>query len=66
MAHFKAKTPTAPPPAADDGVPMVEMVAIHDYHYGGDKRAAPGTTFSVPLTEVDWLLENGVAKLAGQ
>ena len=63
------KKPTAAPAApapADDSMPLVDMIAIHDYHYGRGKNAAPGTVFRAPLTEVDWLLENGVASLVSK
>lgn len=53
--------------AATPKVTAVELVALHEVHYGsGDARkvAVPGARFFVPAQdEADWLIENGAAKV---
>ena len=51
---------------AADAEPTVELIALHCVQYGGHpaKVANPGDKFSMPITEVNWLLDNGAAKLA--
>jgi len=62
-AYKKSTAATAAPAAADE--PLVDMTAVHDYYAHG-KNHPPGSAFQAPLSEVDWLLDNGVAVLVSK